>query len=179
MRDLGGIGKRQHLAISIAGPTLPVHAAITGTHHRRGCCLVGKADARREVGVALLYVEVGAPLAVTRNADVAGIQIEQTTLPFAVDRLWKVNLPTQAIVGGEFVGDSPGVLRIEESALLPFLRICVLGLGALVGRGIAQKKRGEAKAGRGATSNGIEHAAGANRGEVEVARAHVIVVQAD
>ena len=44
-------------------------------------------------------------------------------VPFGVDRLREVDLPTQPVVEGQLRREAPGVLSVEEPALLPLGRI--------------------------------------------------------
>src|ERR1700722_11475360 len=111
--------------------------------------LVRESDPRREIGPALLHIQVRSPGSVAGDADIAGIQVKQTTPALPGDGFRKVHLPAQAVVRGQLARDSPLILSVEEESLLPLLRIRELRLRALIGGGVAQYKGSEAHTGRG------------------------------
>ena len=98
-------------------------APITGSNDRRRTHLVGNSDSRT-LGIGLSSpVHIAGDAADTGDVQVAGIQIQQRSVPWGVDRLWEVELIAKPVVDRQLRGCSPGVLPIEEEALLELLRI--------------------------------------------------------
>ena len=70
LRNLGRVGEGQDFAVRVARPALPVHSPISGTNHGVGGSLVGESNARRQIGPALLHIQVRAPGTIAGDADV-------------------------------------------------------------------------------------------------------------
>ena len=58
-----------------------------------------------------------------RNMQIAVVQIQQCAVAGTVDCLWEVELPAKSQVQGQILGYAPGVLSVEEGALLEFLGV--------------------------------------------------------
>src|SRR5580658_1702692 len=91
-------------------------------------------------------VEVVSIRTISRDTDIAGIQVEQAALAFAGNGFGEVQIPAQAIVQGQLLGNSPLVLSVKEPPLLPLGGGSILKDGAEEIIDIAQQECGEAYA---------------------------------
>src|ERR1700722_11177671 len=100
-------------------------SSVTHPDHGPWANLVSGPQPRRKVGPLIVDVSVKPNIAVACHAVVAIAEgdVGETTLAFAVYVFGEVNLPTQAIVEGEFRGGAPSVLGIIEHAMLTFCRV--------------------------------------------------------
>src|SRR5207245_417037 len=88
------------------------------------------------------------------------------------DRLREIHFPAQAVVNGDIVGDTPGVLTVEEQPFLTFCSVGILGLRSLECGYITEQKCSQAHA-RGSRTSGIDWI------KMEIAGADIVVVQTD
>src|SRR5215475_1081667 len=108
-----------------------IAAAITHPHHSLWRSLISNPQARCKCLKSVLDVTghvVGPEPShadSTRPAVVHNIGKPAVTL--AIHRFGEINLPAQSIVESQLRSDAPGILAVEEPALLP-LR-CVIGAG--------------------------------------------------
>ena len=68
------------------------------------------------------------------------LDVGKSALPLTVHVLGEVDFPAQPIVQGQLRGNAPGVLPIEESALLTFRRVQAAADVTIHERHIAQQK---------------------------------------
>ena len=93
-------------------------AAIAEANDGLGIELVSDTDARRERLVGIVDIAVESDVAVAGDADDALVEVGETALALTVDVFGIVDFPAQAVVKGQLGADAPGVLTVEEPALL-------------------------------------------------------------
>src|ERR1700743_3447774 len=95
----------------------------------------------------IVHVNVQAvvPGAITCNANVARVQIQQATIALSVHTFRERQLPTQSIVECQVMSSGALILAIEEPPSLPLgrIQVCVHTLEEV--GDIAERKRGEAQ----------------------------------
>src|SRR5580693_1531874 len=119
--------------------------SVSAADNRSGIGLVSEADARSPEVEVLLDTHRRAEGADTGDTNIARGQIGEAALPWAIDGLRKVDLPTNPEIQSEVGSHTPAVLGVAEYPLLRFLRI---GGGTYITGdvgGIAQQKGGEAQ----------------------------------
>ena len=75
--------------------------------------------------------------------DFAGAQVDEAAFAGAVHGLRTIEFPAQAVVHGQLLGDAPGVLPIEEPAILCLAGIVYGADVALEELHVAQQERGQ------------------------------------
>ena len=94
---------------------------------------------------------VDSPAKVRGNATDAGhvqiavFDVQQCAVARAIGRLGEVEIPAKAEVQGQLLGDAPGVLRIEEGALLEFLGVGGRGDVAVEAGYVAEQEAGKSE----------------------------------
>ena len=73
-------------------------SSIAATNHRFRVELIGDADTRSKFAEVLLNIHCCVIRAITRNANCAGCEVGEATLPSAVNCLGEIHLPTKAQV---------------------------------------------------------------------------------
>ena len=86
--------------------------------------MIGDAKAGREL-LPLVHrpAEVGGNAADAGHMEVAILEVKQGAIAGPIGRLWEVEIPAKAEVEGQRLGGAPGVLRVEEGALLELLGV--------------------------------------------------------
>ena len=100
-----------------------VAAAISHAEHSFRRDLVGYTNAGREGRPVVIDVPAQVIRTEATHANDAFLDIGKSTFALPVHRLGEVDLPTQAVVEGQLRSNSPGVLAVEERALLPLCRV--------------------------------------------------------
>jgi len=99
-----------------------IAASVSHSHYGFRGQLVRAPDPRSESGELVFNIAVQANLAETRDAyGACPVEIRKVGEPAGssgINGLGEVNFPTQTIVNGEFGSGAPGVLTVEEPALL-------------------------------------------------------------
>ena len=97
--------------------------SITHPYHGFRGYLISNAKAWRQVGETVLYIAVQRDAIHTGDHDFARIDVNPTSFSIACYRLRIVNLPAQTVVQGQLGRDTPGILPVEELAILSFTGI--------------------------------------------------------
>src|SRR5712692_3901688 len=120
--------------------------AVPKANHRLGIELIGKAEARRKCFISILDVSIRAHTTEAGDSDHALLQVSETTVALGVDSFGEVDFPPEAVGHREFGADAPGVLTVEEPALLAFRCTSARADVALEESDVAEKECGQRKA---------------------------------
>src|SRR6185437_1732024 len=176
LRHLRRVRECQHLSKNVSRPTHSICPPVSCAQDCIATYLPCQPDAWRELRPVLTNVQISSPRTVSSDANIPGIQIQQTALAFSVHGLREIHVPADAIIHRQRVGSAPLVLGKEERAFLTFLCVGVLRLRSLERGHVAEDKGSEAKSGSQIPVR--IYTRGPWRAKMEVAGTNIVVVQA-